>query len=88
MTQSAFDIQSLLVSFGTAPVDPALPSASGMRSAMECLRIARATDAYKALDAELRAGRLDRPEFFKRVSALVEKMDQDGLFGEYGSAKA
>lgn len=86
MTTAAADIQSLLVSLGAAPVSPTLPAADAARSALECLRIARETDAFRALDGDLRSGRIDRQEFFRRLGALIAEMDGKGLFGEHGTA--
>jgi hypothetical protein len=88
MTTAATDIQSLLVSLGAAPVQPTLPAADATRSALECLRIARETAAFRALDGDLRAGSIDRQEFFRRLSALIADMDDKGLFGEHGTAKS
>jgi hypothetical protein len=72
------DVQSALLSVGSAPIDPVLPWQALADENDRCLGIVAATPEYAALSSRRENGEIDGPGFTRGLMDLIRKMTAQG----------
>ena len=74
-------VQAALLSFGSAPIDLALPGQEHVDAADRCMAITAATPEYAALSARRVSGEIDGETFASEVMDLMRDLRLKGAFG-------
>ena len=76
----ASDAQALLLSIGSAPIDPVLPGQAAADEADRCMALAAATPEYAALSERRMNGEIDGEAFASGLMTLLQDLSRRGAF--------